>query len=86
MSRMRGSVPAKAGTQAGTGLGARAAQLVHSLGEGGKALRIILGLGSYAAYRDHMAKCHPEREPMSEKEFFRARQQARYGGGQGRCC
>ena len=48
--------------------------------------RLMVGVGSYSAYREHMANAHPEQEPMSEAQFFRERQQARYGGGQGRCC
>jgi uncharacterized short protein YbdD (DUF466 family) len=48
--------------------------------------RLMVGVGSYTAYRAHMTDRHPDREAMTEAEFFRARQQARYGGGQGRCC
>ncbi len=48
---------------------------------------LMVGQPSYAAYREHMARHHPEREPMSEVQFFRDREQARYGGkGGGRCC
>ncbi|SFP92142.1 YbdD/YjiX family protein [Sphingomonas rubra] len=48
--------------------------------------RLMVGLPCYATYRRHMAERHPEVEPMDEAAFFRERQQARYGGGQGRCC
>ena len=48
--------------------------------------RLMVGVGSYAAYREHMAQAHPEQPFMSEAEFFRERQHSRYGGGQGRCC
>lgn len=48
---------------------------------------LMVGLPSYAAYLRHMAERHPERTPMSEPEFFRDRQDARYGGRNGgRCC
>ena len=48
---------------------------------------LMVGLPSYAAYLRHMAERHPERTPMSEPEFFRDRQEARYGGRTGgRCC
>lgn len=48
---------------------------------------LMVGLPSYAAYLRHMAERHPERTPMSEPEFFRDRQEARYGGRNGgRCC
>jgi uncharacterized short protein YbdD (DUF466 family) len=33
-----------------------------------------------------MADAHPDVVPMDEIAFFRDRQQARYGGGGGRCC
>jgi uncharacterized short protein YbdD (DUF466 family) len=49
--------------------------------------RLMIGLPSYDAYRAHMAERHPEREAMSEPEFFRERQEARYGSkGGGKCC
>ncbi len=48
--------------------------------------RSMVGVSSYAAYRAHMARAHPDAEPMDEVAFFRDRQQARYGGGGGRCC
>ena len=48
--------------------------------------RLMVGLPDYARYAAHVREKHPDREPMSEAEFFRSRQQARYGGGQGKCC
>ena len=34
-----------------------------------------------------MKQVHPEQQPMTYKEFFRERQDARYGGKGGfRCC
>lgn len=49
--------------------------------------RAMLGLGDYDAYARHMASHHPEATPMSRTEFFRNRQEARYGGKNGgRCC
>lgn len=50
------------------------------------AVRVIIGVPSYARYCEHMAVHHPERAPMTEREFFVARQKARYEGGQGKCC
>lgn len=48
---------------------------------------LMVGMPSYAAYRLHMERHHPEGPTMSEAEFFRDRQQARYGGKNGgRCC
>jgi uncharacterized short protein YbdD (DUF466 family) len=48
---------------------------------------LMVGMPSYAAYRLHMEQRHPDRPAMTEAEFFRDRQQARYGGKNGgRCC
>ncbi len=46
----------------------------------------MVGLPDYQTYVAHMESTHPDREPMSYEEFFRERQEARYGGGQGKCC
>ncbi|TNJ35847.1 YbdD/YjiX family protein [Arenimonas terrae] len=46
----------------------------------------MVGLPDYARYAAHVREKHPDREPMTEPEFFRACQQSRYGGRQGRCC
>lgn len=40
----------------------------------------------YGSYLAHMARTHPDREPLSYEAFFRERQQARYGSRTGRCC
>ena len=49
--------------------------------------RLMVGIPSYCAYREHMTLHHPDRPAMSERDFFRDRQEARYGGrGGGRCC
>ena len=49
--------------------------------------RLMVGVPSYEAYRAHMAQRHPDRPPMTETEFFRERQEARYGSkGGGKCC
>ena len=48
--------------------------------------RMMVGLPDYAQYLAHVRGKHPERTPMTETEFFRACQQSRYGGRQGRCC
>ncbi|WP_076069174.1 YbdD/YjiX family protein [Sphingomonas montana] len=62
----------------------RAARILRALRD---AARLMVGVPSYAAYRAHMAERHPDLEPMSERSFFRNRQDARYGSaGGGRCC
>lgn len=51
--------------------------------------RSMIGIPSYDAYLAHMAEHHPEQERMNYAQFFRNRQDARYGvGGKGgfRCC
>jgi uncharacterized short protein YbdD (DUF466 family) len=51
--------------------------------------RLMVGVPSYDTYVEHMRKAHPDRAPMTYAEFFRDRQDARYGvGGRGgfRCC
>ncbi|CAM5192803.1 YbdD/YjiX family protein [Oligella ureolytica] len=58
---------------------------------GGKYLsqtaRLMVGVPSYDMYLAHMAHKHPDKEPMSYKEFYRDRVNARYGGdGSIRCC
>ncbi|MDM0112740.1 YbdD/YjiX family protein [Variovorax sp. J22R133] len=51
-----------------------------------QSLRLMVGVPDYDTYLAHMKVTHPDREPMSYEAFFRERQQARYGGGSGRCC
>lgn len=58
-----------------------------SLSRLAEAIRIVVGVPSYRTYREHMARHHPTRPVMTEPEFFRNRQDARYGGKNGgRCC
>jgi uncharacterized short protein YbdD (DUF466 family) len=53
----------------------------------GQAARLMVGMPDYQAYLEHMRSQHPDKPPMSYEEFFRERQQARYGGSRpGRCC
>ncbi len=60
-----------------TGILARLREMAH----------LMVGLPRYDAYLAHMAERHPDKQPLSEAEFFRDRQEARYGGRNGgRCC
>ena len=53
----------------------------------GIAALLMVGQPDYQAYLRHMSERHPERTPMTRIEFFREREQARYGGKSGgRCC
>jgi uncharacterized short protein YbdD (DUF466 family) len=51
-----------------------------------QSFRLMVGLPNYDAYLAHMAVTHPDQKAMTYEEFFRERQQARYGGMSGRCC
>ncbi|WP_443018552.1 YbdD/YjiX family protein [Sphingobium sp. Leaf26] len=47
----------------------------------------MVGLPDYDAYLRHMTAHHPDGPIMNRTEFFRDRQEARYGGKNGgRCC
>jgi uncharacterized short protein YbdD (DUF466 family) len=53
----------------------------------GQAMRSMIGVPEYSVYLDHMEKTHPEQPVMTYEEFFRNRQEARYGGaGKVGCC
>jgi uncharacterized short protein YbdD (DUF466 family) len=54
----------------------------------GQTMRLMVGVPEYSTYLEHMERTHPEQPVMSYEEFFRERQEARYGGGGrvGRCC
>lgn len=53
-----------------------------------QSLRLMVGLPDYDAYLTHMEATHPDKPAMSYEEFFRDRQDARYGGNGriSRCC
>ena len=51
--------------------------------------RLMVGVPDYDTYVGHMRRMHPDKLVMSYAEFFRERQNARYGaaGRSGfRCC
>lgn len=49
--------------------------------------RLMIGQPPYEVYLAHMAKNHPEAEPMDRIAFFRNREAARFSGaGGGKCC
>lgn len=54
----------------------------------GQSMRLMVGLPEYDAYVAHHEKTHPDLPMMSYEEFFRERQEARYGGAgkRGGCC
>ena len=54
----------------------------------GQSMRLMVGVPEYDTYVAHMNNVHPDRPIMSYEEFFRERQEARYGGNGkvARCC
>jgi len=53
----------------------------------GQAARLMVGLPDYDTYVRHRRLLHPELPIMTEAEFIRNRQEARYGSGRsGGCC
>ncbi|HEX6105819.1 MAG TPA: YbdD/YjiX family protein [Gemmatimonadales bacterium] len=49
-------------------------------------LRQVAGMPDYAAFVEHLRRCHPERTVPSERDYFDAFLRARYGDGPSRCC
>lgn len=49
-------------------------------------VRRIIGVPDYAAYVAHVRACHPDREPLGEREFINERLAARYEKPGSRCC
>lgn len=49
--------------------------------------RLMVGVPVYDAYVEHRRRAHPGEPIMTYAEFFRERQEQRYGGnGVSRCC
>lgn len=62
--------------------------VIRTMGQLSKSLRLMVGMPEYSTYVDHMKMAHPDQSIMSYEEFFRERQEARYGskGRLNRCC
>jgi uncharacterized short protein YbdD (DUF466 family) len=52
--------------------------LKRSLQRVAQTLRLMVGVGDYDGYLDHVRKHHPEQQPMSRSDYFRYCQTARY--------
>lgn len=53
----------------------------------GQAANMMIGVPDYDTYVQHMKLTHPDQPAMSYGEFFRERQNTRYGGSGGfKCC
>lgn len=50
------------------------------------AIRQVAGMPDYAAYVEHLRRCHPERPVLTERRFYEEYVRARYGDGPTRCC
>ena len=46
----------------------------------------VAGMPDYPGYLQHMTDRHPGCAVLSEREFFDAQLNARYGNGASRCC
>lgn len=67
--------------------GARAsAALGDWLARAAAIVRRIIGAPDYAVYVAHVTECHPDREPMTEREFEQERLTSRYEKPGSRCC
>jgi uncharacterized short protein YbdD (DUF466 family) len=51
-----------------------------------QSLRLMVGVPEYGTYVAHMRDKHPGQPVMPYQEFFRERQEARYGSKISRCC
>lgn len=53
-----------------------------------QSMRLMVGVPEYSTYVNHMRDVHSDQPIMSYEEFFRERQEARYGSKRGfnRCC
>lgn len=49
-------------------------------------VRRLAGMPDYAAYLEHVRRCHPDRPVLSERDFFTEYLSARYADGPTRCC
>ena len=49
-------------------------------------VRRVAGMPDYAAYVEHLRRCHPERAVPSAREFYEEYLRARYQDGPTRCC
>lgn len=63
-------------------------KMIQAMRQLSQSLRLMVGVPEYSTYVAHMRNAHPDRPVMSHEEFFRERQEARYGGNGkiNRCC
>ena len=51
-----------------------------------RVIRQVAGMPDYRAYLAHARRCHPDRPPLGEREYFAEYLRARYADGPNRCC
>ncbi len=74
-------------TASGDGWGSLGHRLATAAGALRRTARLMCGIPDYDGYVAHLRRHHPERSVPSYAEFFRERQDARYGrNGNARCC
>jgi uncharacterized short protein YbdD (DUF466 family) len=63
-------------------------KISQTLRQFSQSMRLMVGMPEYSTYVEHMKTAHPDQSMMSYEEFFRERQEARYGskGRLNRCC
>lgn len=63
-------------------------KISQTLSQLSQSMRLMVGMPEYSTYVEHMKTAHPDQSMMSYEEFFRERQEARYGskGRLNRCC
>jgi len=64
-------------------------KLSKSLKKLSNSARLMVGQGDYEAYAEHMRRNHENLTILTPAEFFRDREEARFGGGGRRafrCC
>ncbi|MBA4143764.1 MAG: YbdD/YjiX family protein [Nitrosospira sp.] len=61
-------------------------RIAHLMRHLTQSARLMVGVPEYSTYVDHMKNSHPDKRVMSYQQFFRERQEARYGGKVGKCC
>lgn len=60
------------------------ATLRYGLSLTGRTLRLMVGVGDYEAYLEHMHIHHPELPVLDYASWYRNRVDARYGAGDGK--
>jgi uncharacterized short protein YbdD (DUF466 family) len=80
------AVEGRAGSARGRAVGDGAGDAAGVAQRVAAVIRRIIGVPDYAAYVAHLRDHHPDQEPLSERDFHRERQSARYSQPGNRCC